>query len=319
MAICKFLPAKSNVKSALNYITNKEKTEDKLISGKDCMPISAEAEFNIVKQRFHKLDGRQYYHIIQSFSKDDNINFDKAHEIGLKFANYFEGFQCVIATHNNTDHIHNHIILNAVNFENGKKFHQSANDMAVAKEFSNQLCLQYNLSITESKAKKNNQPDWKNDLKKTIKWAMENAFSKQGFIELMESKKYKVNWVDEHKYITYTTPGNIKCRDKKLFDQTLLKENMEMYFAMGGCEILDKILELDDTQTLDDVVGELATILNEIFSGERTQYHTETIHHSREEIEKMLVQGLKIDRTVKVNIDDDDDEYDQYHGFGMHM
>jgi len=280
LAICKFLPAKSNVKSALNYITNKEKTEDKLVSGKDCMPISAEAEFNIVKQRFRKLDGRQYYHIIQSFSKDDNISFDKAHEIGLKFANYFEGFQCVVATHKNTDHIHNHIILNAVNFENGKKFHQSANDMAVAKEFSNKLCLQYNLSTTEPKAKKNNQPDWKNDLKKTIKWAMENAYSKQGFIELMESKKYKVNWVDKHKYITYTTPGNIKCRDKKLFDQTLLKENMEIYFAMGGCEILDKILELDDTQTLDDVVGELATILNEIFSGEPTQYHTETIHHS---------------------------------------
>ena len=54
----------------------------------------------------------------------------------------------------------------------------------------------------------------------------------------------------------YTTPGNIKCRDKKLFDQTLLKENVEMYFAMGGCEILDKILELDNTQTLDDVSRE---------------------------------------------------------------
>ena len=50
----------------------------------------------------------------------------------MKFAEYFKGYQCVVVTHMNTAHIHNHIIMNSVNFENGQKFHQSAREMQQA-------------------------------------------------------------------------------------------------------------------------------------------------------------------------------------------
>ena len=86
-----------------------------------------------------KTDGRSYYHIVQAFAPDDPLDFDTAHEIGLKFAEYFKGYQCVVVTHMNTAHIHNHIIMNSVNLKNGQKFHQSAREMQQAKEYSNLL------------------------------------------------------------------------------------------------------------------------------------------------------------------------------------
>ena len=69
-----------------DYVTRREATESKLISGVNCSPESALDEFRFVKKRFHKEDGRSYYHIVQSFSPDDNLTPETAHEIGLKFS-----------------------------------------------------------------------------------------------------------------------------------------------------------------------------------------------------------------------------------------
>ena len=98
MAVCKFMPSKSPVRGILQYITREDKTEARLITGKDCMAESAEVEFQTVKKLFGKTGGRQYYHIVQSFHPDDPLDFDTAHQIGLQFAAYFEGYQCVVAT-----------------------------------------------------------------------------------------------------------------------------------------------------------------------------------------------------------------------------
>jgi hypothetical protein len=57
------------------------------------MAETAEHEFMAVKRQFRKTDGRSYYHIVQSFSPDDPLDFDTAHQIGLQFAEYFSGFQ----------------------------------------------------------------------------------------------------------------------------------------------------------------------------------------------------------------------------------
>ena len=108
-----------------NYVTRSEATDDKLISCVNCSPDSALDEFKFVKKRFGKEDGRTYYHIIQSFSPDDDSTPEIANEIGVKLAEYFPGYQILVATHVNTKAIHNHLIMNSVNFENGKKFHQS--------------------------------------------------------------------------------------------------------------------------------------------------------------------------------------------------
>ena len=158
---------------------------------------------------------------------------------------------------------------------------------------------------------------------KDIREAMENSRTKREFIEYMEWLGYSVDWQSDTKYITYTTPNNLKCRDKKLFDQTLRRENMELYFAMGGCEYLESREEATPDgellPTVDDAVSGLVAIFDALAVGDNDRFHMETVHHSEEEIERILRHGGKIDRTVEYAVDDEDEEYEQYHGFGMTM
>lgn len=321
MANVKFVAVSRGLKSALSYVMDQEKTIDRLITGVNCVAQTALDEFEAVKKQFRKTDGRSYYHIVQAFAPDDPVDFDTAHEIGLKFAEYFQGHQCVVVTHMNTQHIHNHIVMNSVNYETGRKFHQSAKEMKQAKEFNNQLCLQYGLSVTETKADRNQIPKWKKKLRDDIKRSMKQSRNQQEFISKMEKLGYQVKWEADHKHITYTTPENYRCRDNKLFDATLLRENMELYFEMGGCEYLESCIERceygEPIPSIDDVVCELASILDAIIAGDTHRFHLETVRHSKKEILMMLRRGKKIQRTKRVV--DDGPEYEQYHGFSMTM
>ena len=320
MANVKFIAVSRGLKGILEYVTNREKTIDSLISGVNCVGETALDEFEAVKKQFRKTDGRGYYHIVQSFSPDDPLDFDTAHEIGVKFAEYFKGYQCVVATHMNTEHIHNHIIMNSVNYENGQKYHQSARDMQMAKEFSNQLCLQYGLSITETKADRNRIPAWKKKLRDDIRKAMAQSYDTLDFVWYMESWGYKVKWEVGEKYITYTTPENIKCRDNKLFDDTLLRENMEHYFTMGGCRYLEERRAYEPNMSVDDAVQGLASIFQALSDGDETRFHMETIHHSEDEIETLLRRGKKIEKVqYAVSDEDEEEEYQRYHGFNFGM
>ncbi len=233
MANVKFVAVSRGLSGIVDYVTNREKTTDKLIIGVNCVAKTAVHEFEAVKKQFHKTDGRAYYHIVQAFAPDDPVDFETVHQIGLEFAAHFKGYQCLVATHMNTKHKHNHIIMNSVNFETGMKFHQSAKEMRMVKEFNNELCRKYGLSVTEAKADPFHVPKWKDELKSAIRQAMECSNTREEFMAEMESMGYGVKWGPNQKYITYTTPDNIRCRDNKLFDQTLLRGNMELYFAMG--------------------------------------------------------------------------------------
>ena len=325
MASVKFVAVSRGLKHILDYVTNREKTMDSLLTGVNCVAQSAREEFEAVKKQFRKTDGRAYYHIVQAFSPDDDLDFETAHEIGLKFAEHFRGYQCVVATHMNTDHIHNHIVMNSVSFETGMKFHQSAREMQQVKEFSNRLCREYGLSITETRADPFRIPRWKYDLRRAIKWSMEQSRDREDFIYNMEQMGYEVKWEDNYKHITYTTPENIRCRDSKLFDPTLLRENMELYFEMGGREYLESRREWQEygepEYTVDDAVYGLAAIFEALAVGDNNRFHLETVRHSEDEIKMILRRGGKIDRTAQYAVDDEDEDeaYEQYHGFSMTM
>lgn len=303
MASVKFVAVSRSLKGIIDYVEDREKTDKRLISGVNCVAESALDEFESVKKEFHKTDGRAYYHIVQAFSPDDPLDFDTAHEIGCKFAAYFQGYQALVVTHRNTAHIHNHIILNSVSFEDGRKFHQSAYEMRQAKEFSNELCQQYDLSITETKADPFRVPKWKDKLRRDVRSSMEQSDTREQFIARMEELGYGVKWEDGHKYITYTMPENIRCRDSKLFDSTLTRESMERYFEMGGAAYLESRRETaalydEDTPTLDDTIGELAGAMDALLSGDETRFHMEMVYHSEDEIERMLALGQKLSRTT---------------------
>ena len=237
MAIVKFVTARCPMNNIFPYVMNPKKTDGGvLVSGIHCMPETALNEFRFIKNKFGKTDGRQYYHIVQSFSPDDNLDAETAHEIGLKFAEFFPGYQIVVASHCNTSHLHNHIIMNSVNMENGKKFHQTARELARVKEYSNQLCQEYGLSVTEVKSSAQLYHKWKDMLIRKAFSIANRTRSKEEFIWEMEMHGYKVDWKKDHKYITFTTPDGHKCRDNKLFAEQLLRKNLEIYFALGGCE-----------------------------------------------------------------------------------
>ena len=258
MAIVHFINSKSKQTAkgmgyVLRYTTQESKTIDengvKLVTGINCTADSAYTEFCNTKNLFGKSDGRQYYHFVQSFGVDENITPQTAHEIALRFASEsekFSGFEIVVSTHCDRDHIHSHFVMNSVNAESGKKFHISENEIEELMNQSDKLCVEYGLSVvpkTTNKPKSKNMSDreyrsaikresWKLRLEATIANAMKMAKSKEHFIMLMEFEGYKVNWADSRKHITYTTPDGNKCRDIKLFDNKFLKESMENEFTI---------------------------------------------------------------------------------------
>ena len=94
-------------------------------------------------------------------------------------------------------------------------------------------------------------------------------------------------------------------------------------FDMGGCEYLESRIDATEygelLPTVDDAVCGLISILDALNTGDNDRFHLETLHHSKQEILRILERGGKIDRTVEYAVDDEDEEYEQYHGFSMRM
>lgn len=292
MAIIKFINNNATLKTSLNYVMKEEKTEQKLISGKDCIAENALNEMIATKKQYNKYNkGRDKIHFIQSFSPNDNLTCEQAHEIGMKMAEYFKGFQVVVATHIDKKHLHNHIVLNSVNFENGKKFHQSKADLKKIKDFSNELCKEYGLTITDKKAKvedikineyKSRQKgeSWKYKLEKDIDLCMKKANNKFEFFKEMSSLGYKVTWTKERKNITFMTPEGKKCRDRKLHNEKYLKENMEKYFKEKAIIQKAKIKHFDKKQPY--YSDRITKSLILLFKEKREQY-MEALYRSNNE------------------------------------
>ena len=92
----------------LRYVQQEEKTtwEDRrLVSGWNCTAQSVCSEMQLTKERFHKTDGRQYYHFVQSFDKQDDLSPQEVHAMGLELAQReFPNFEVLVATHVDTGH-----------------------------------------------------------------------------------------------------------------------------------------------------------------------------------------------------------------------
>ena len=256
MAIVHFVNYKkpqtsSGMLFVLRYTMQDKKTVaddgQKYVTGVNCTPQSAYTEFNNTKRLYGKTDGQLFYHFVQSFSVDENISPQTAHEIAVRFAEeteMFHGFEIVVSTHCDRGHIHSHFVMNSVNAESGKKFHSNESDIKMLMKKSDDLCREYGLSVidqTSSTEKGKPMSDreyrsaekgesWKIRLEAVISNAMQTAASKEHFIMLMEAEGYGVKWTDARKNITYTTPEGKSCRDNKLHYKRYLKENMEYEF-----------------------------------------------------------------------------------------
>jgi hypothetical protein len=270
MAIIKVTNSKATLNKAINYITKEEKTELRLISGQDCNPSTALEEMQATKEQFNKLDGRQYYHYIQSFAKTENISHAKAHEIAKEWAEEnFKGFEVLIATHQDKDHIHTHFIVNSVSNETGMKFHSSKKDLEHFKEISNKICEREGLSIVKEKSQNPehfisyNQGKYRMMYKLeqgiqvnsylfntalAVDKSIETSKSRVDFIKAMKDQGYEAKWSDTNKNVTFKDKEGHKARlsnlQKTFNDKRFTKEELENGFRRVEGKELTKSAEL---------------------------------------------------------------------------
>ncbi|WP_051589038.1 relaxase/mobilization nuclease domain-containing protein [Ruminococcus sp. NK3A76] len=235
-------------KATLEYICRDDKTENgRWITALNCTLPTAYDEFRNTKNLYKKPGGIQYYHFVQSHPKGYDISPELAHKIALEFADKaFSQFECVVATHTDAYHIHSHIVFNSVSFEDGHKYHSNKFTLNGLRELSDEICIKYGVSILDKPDLKRQTngittgeyrtamkgQSWKMDLMNTIDLAMRQAKSRELFCRLMKNKGYSVRWEEHRKYITYTCPNGMKCRDNRLHEDRYRKEKMQHEFEI---------------------------------------------------------------------------------------
>lgn len=167
---------KLNEYDNLNYNTE----EELYISGINCLPEDAYEDMMDTKDIWKKKDGVLGYHAFQSF-KEGEVTADKAHLIGLKLAEEMWGdrFEVVVTTHINTNHIHNHFVVNSVSFKDGKKFNNCNETYALLRHLSDSLCQEYGLSIVDNSKNKKSKVNYDNYYKRYVKNNTYHTIAKQ--------------------------------------------------------------------------------------------------------------------------------------------
>ena len=156
MPLFKGKASKAKPKKAIDYITNPQKAI--IISSQSLDDNRNYAvqfkETCDIYGKGSKSDERKYYHFKLSCNPSDNPTPQQSHELAEKLAQQlFSDYECVIATHNDTDTIHSHIIVNAVSFETGKKLHMNNAAYRHSKDLANELGAEMGLSTMDWRAK----------------------------------------------------------------------------------------------------------------------------------------------------------------------
>ena len=253
MAIVHFVNYKRGTQSraamrgVMLYVMQERKTawvDGPLISGINCQPQSDYVDFLNTKLLYHKDGGVMFYHMVQSFPKGAAVDPRQAHEAARRLAGYFEGCEVLVCTHVDREHIHSHCVINSVNFETGKKLHMAKKQLQELMRRNDVICQEMGLPVFEAAAQKSRGmsgaeyhtalkgQSWKLRLANTIDECMRYAADKDAFVSLMESEGYAVRWESSRKYITYTTPDGMRCRDNKLHEEKYCKEVMEHEFRI---------------------------------------------------------------------------------------
>lgn len=202
--------------NAISYITDEEKTQSgALVGSHNCNTDTALQEMISTKRKFGKLDRRQGYHFIISFKKQE-VRPETAMEITQKFVERYFGddFQCLYATHDNTEHVHSHILFNSVSWRTGKKYRYEKGDWArEIQPIVNELCKEYGLSIqdievgTEEKSLKKWDKTkqgifkWNHQLSLDVEDSISFADNYESFLKLMEQKGYEIRQKNGETYL----------------------------------------------------------------------------------------------------------------------
>lgn len=207
MAITKILARNGGLEQAIQYALNGDKTEGHILTAhQNCDPGLEYRQMMDTKRDIGKTDGRQCYHIIQSF-KPGEVTPELALEIAKEFASeYLTDYEVVIGTHVDKDHIHSHLVFNSVNGQTGKKYHVTTQEYyRQIRAVSDRLCREHGLSVImegqSSKAvsyiewlrQSKGQPTFRSMLEADLRTAIEDANDLGHFFLLMEHMGWEIS------------------------------------------------------------------------------------------------------------------------------
>ena len=248
-AVEKEIKSHEYVYSSLSYILSPENKngDEKCFQSTtlNCFGSGADdfsKQFFMVRDAFNKDKNILAHHYIQSFSPNEKISPALAHKIGVELAQKVAtGFQVVVATHVDREHIHNHIIINSVNMETGLKWKGNADTLKNMRNESDKLCKENCLTVIEKPsgfrsidqdtlelARKGKS--WKVDLCNALEESSEMCITKSDFISYMKNKGFEIIRYGE-KDLTFQKTGETKkiraSTLAKQFGAIYRKENLE--------------------------------------------------------------------------------------------
>ena len=237
------------VYDSISYILSPEDSSGKEKCFKssciNCFGSSADdfsKQFYIIRNDFHKDSNILAHHYVQSFSPDENISPETAHQIGIELAQKVAPrFQVIVATHTDKEHLHNHIIINSVSMETGLKWKADLKTRNNMRNESDKLCKLYGLDIIDNPSGLRSIDQttlelarqgrsWKADLCRVLDEAIIICCRKKEFIDFMKRKNFEITqYTDRH--ITFQKIGETKKIRAdtlaKQFGNKYTKENLE--------------------------------------------------------------------------------------------
>lgn len=258
------------VKSVVGYVGKKAFETYGINCNSDYTKVAN--EFFETKKYFNKTNGRQYRHYIQSFSLEE-VSKENILEIGIKWAEKaFPNHEVFIAAHDDREHLHNHFIVNTVNFETGEKLHESACNLAFKKELNDEICLNYGIKNNKITRKRGDIIAYDKNKYQIIKKAADitrlaenilehsrTSQSKDEFIKKMSKAGYETEWNDNKKNVVFTVSLAILKGKKKKFRLS----NLQQTFNIPEFE-KEKLLEIFSLNTEREKNTNLKDIINQM-------------------------------------------------------
>lgn len=225
MPLFKCSASKAKPKNGIAYVTDEKKA--KIVTVRNLFEDEDYAkQFEETASRFgkgDKFDERKYYHCKLSCARQDNVSPEKAHAYAEELvAKLFQNYECVIATHTDTQTVHSHIIINAVDPITGKKLQFNKQDYVKMKDEANRLGKKYGFTETDFRKRGKNSrtaaekkiilkggTSWKEELREVIAEAVKKTKSPEAFKDYL-NKCYGVKITRDVKDYSYLHPNKQK-------------------------------------------------------------------------------------------------------------
>ena len=265
MAVTKIWTIKDSLQRVLDYAANPDKTEydalaqtlhyaendaktklnesAQLVTGIHCRTDHAWEDMRAVQERFGKTDGVVALHAYQSF-REGEVTPEQCHEIGVALARKVWGkrFQVLVATHMNTDNLHNHFVINSVSYVDGKKYEQRRSQYAEFRETSDKLCREYGLSVVEQP--KTKEPARYARMREAIDQACEDASTAEDFHRALYRQGYIFGSDPNRRYATIRArDGGRAVRLYRLgeeYDLTAIDDRLRGNYLLYGSGLYER-------------------------------------------------------------------------------